>query len=111
MSFETLLYEVRDGVAHITLNREKQANAVDLQMSKDLMYAADLIAAAGKTESDYCDFGGMIPEVADLMAELGLTSATAPARCTAVGFMTDAQHDLAIRVASGLRRRGEQRRR
>jgi 2-(1,2-epoxy-1,2-dihydrophenyl)acetyl-CoA isomerase len=40
MSFETLLYEVRDGVAHVTLNREKQANAIDLQMSKDLMYAA-----------------------------------------------------------------------
>jgi 2-(1,2-epoxy-1,2-dihydrophenyl)acetyl-CoA isomerase len=40
MSFDTLLYEVRDGVANITLNREKAANAIDLQMSKDLMYAA-----------------------------------------------------------------------
>jgi 2-(1,2-epoxy-1,2-dihydrophenyl)acetyl-CoA isomerase len=40
MSFDTLLYEVRDGVANITLNREKAANAIDLQMAKDLMYAA-----------------------------------------------------------------------
>jgi len=40
MKFDTLLYEVRDGVARITLNRPDAANALDLQMSKDLMYAA-----------------------------------------------------------------------
>lgn len=40
MKFDTLLYEVRDGVARITLNRPNAANALDLQMSKDLMYAA-----------------------------------------------------------------------
>jgi 2-(1,2-epoxy-1,2-dihydrophenyl)acetyl-CoA isomerase len=40
MKFETLLYEVHDGVARIKLNREKAANAIDLQMAKDLMYAA-----------------------------------------------------------------------
>jgi 2-(1,2-epoxy-1,2-dihydrophenyl)acetyl-CoA isomerase len=40
MEFETLLYEVADGVARIQLNRPKAANALDLQMSKDLMYAA-----------------------------------------------------------------------
>ena len=40
MEFETLLYDVQDGVAHIKLNRPKAANALDLQMSKDLMYAA-----------------------------------------------------------------------
>lgn len=40
MDFETLLYEVRDGVAHVTLNREKAANALNLQMSQDLHDAA-----------------------------------------------------------------------
>lgn len=40
MSFETLLFEVRDGVAHITLNREKAANAIDLQMARELMQVA-----------------------------------------------------------------------
>jgi 2-(1,2-epoxy-1,2-dihydrophenyl)acetyl-CoA isomerase len=40
MSFETLLFDVRDGVAHVTLDREKEGNAIDLQMGKDLMGAA-----------------------------------------------------------------------
>ena len=43
MEFETLIYEVEDGVAHITLNREKAANALNLQMAKDLMYAATAV--------------------------------------------------------------------
>jgi len=40
MTFETLLYEVRDGVAHVTLNREEAANALNLAMAKDLMQAS-----------------------------------------------------------------------
>jgi 2-(1,2-epoxy-1,2-dihydrophenyl)acetyl-CoA isomerase len=59
MDFETLLFEVRDGVAHITLNRPDAANAINLQLSKDLAYAAMrcdedpavravLLSAAGK---------------------------------------------------------------
>jgi 2-(1,2-epoxy-1,2-dihydrophenyl)acetyl-CoA isomerase len=40
MQFDTLLYAVHDGVARITLNRPDAANALDLQMSKDIMYAA-----------------------------------------------------------------------
>lgn len=40
MSFETLLFDVRDGVAHVTLNRPDAANAINLQLSKDLCYAA-----------------------------------------------------------------------
>ena len=40
MSYDTLDFEIRDGVARILLNRPKNANAVDLQLAKDLMYAA-----------------------------------------------------------------------
>jgi 2-(1,2-epoxy-1,2-dihydrophenyl)acetyl-CoA isomerase len=40
MSFETLLFEVRDRVAYVTLNRPDAANAINLQLSKDLAYAA-----------------------------------------------------------------------
>jgi 2-(1,2-epoxy-1,2-dihydrophenyl)acetyl-CoA isomerase len=40
MNLDTLLYEVRDGVAHITLNREKDANALNLQMCRDLQTVA-----------------------------------------------------------------------
>ena len=39
-TFKTIVYEIRDGVAHIVLNRPDQANAMDLQMSKELLYAA-----------------------------------------------------------------------
>lgn len=40
LDFETLLYDMKDGVVRITLNREKAANAINLRMAKDLMYAA-----------------------------------------------------------------------
>jgi len=40
MKFETIAMEVRDGVARITLNRPAAANALDLQMAKELMTAA-----------------------------------------------------------------------
>ena len=37
MDYETLTYELRDHVAHITLNRPEDANAINLQMAVDLM--------------------------------------------------------------------------
>jgi 2-(1,2-epoxy-1,2-dihydrophenyl)acetyl-CoA isomerase len=40
MSFETLLFEVRDGIAHLTLNRPEAANAIDIPMSQELLQAA-----------------------------------------------------------------------
>jgi 2-(1,2-epoxy-1,2-dihydrophenyl)acetyl-CoA isomerase len=40
MEFTTLLFEVRDHVAHVTLNRPEAANSVNEEMAKDLMHAA-----------------------------------------------------------------------
>ena len=40
MDFETLEFEIRDHVAHITLNRPQDANAMDVQMSLELMHAS-----------------------------------------------------------------------
>ena len=40
MNYETLLFDVKDGVAQIRLNREKAANALNLQMCRDLLDAA-----------------------------------------------------------------------
>jgi hypothetical protein len=40
MEFTTLLFDVRDHVAHITLNRPDAANSINEEMGKDLMHAA-----------------------------------------------------------------------
>lgn len=40
MAYETLLFEVRNAVAHITLNREAEANAMNLAMCRDLQEVA-----------------------------------------------------------------------
>ena len=39
MQFNTLLFDVRENVAHITLNRPESANAINLELAKELMYA------------------------------------------------------------------------
>ncbi|MEM7406745.1 MAG: enoyl-CoA hydratase/isomerase family protein [Pseudomonadota bacterium] len=40
MDLETLTFEVRDHVAHITLNRPDNANAMNIEMARDLMLAS-----------------------------------------------------------------------
>ena len=40
MSYETLLYDVTEGVATITLNRPEAANALSPQMARDLNRAS-----------------------------------------------------------------------
>ena len=40
MDYTTLLFGVRDNVAHITLNRPEAANSINEEMGKDLMHAA-----------------------------------------------------------------------
>lgn len=39
MQFKTLLFDVRENVAHVTLNRPEAANAINLELAKELMYA------------------------------------------------------------------------
>lgn len=39
MQFKTLLFDVQENVAHITLNRPESANAINLELAKELMYA------------------------------------------------------------------------
>ena len=40
MDYTTILFSVRDNVAHITLNRPEAANSINEDMGKDLMHAA-----------------------------------------------------------------------
>jgi len=40
MEYKTLLFDLRDNVAHITLNRPDAANSINEDMGKDLMHAA-----------------------------------------------------------------------
>lgn len=39
MKYTTLLFDVKDHVAHITLNRPEALNAINLEWARDLMYA------------------------------------------------------------------------
>jgi 2-(1,2-epoxy-1,2-dihydrophenyl)acetyl-CoA isomerase len=45
MAYDTIELEVRDGVAHLTLNRPDAANGIDLALARDLMDATLAIAA------------------------------------------------------------------
>ncbi len=40
MEYKPILFEVKDSVAHITLNRPEASNALNPEMAKDLMHAA-----------------------------------------------------------------------
>src|SRR5262249_61181385 len=40
MAYETIDLAIRDGVAHLTLNRPQAANAINVELARDFMYAA-----------------------------------------------------------------------
>ena len=79
MAYETLRYEVKDGVATITLNRPEAYNALNLAMGRDLFHAsleADedravrcvVITGAGKA---FCA-GGDVKDFADNPERIGI---------------------------------------
>ena len=39
MTYSTLLFDVKDGIARITLNRPEAVNSINLELSRDLMHA------------------------------------------------------------------------
>ena len=45
MGFENLTLEVRDGLAHLTLNRPNSANAFNLDLAREFEQAATICAA------------------------------------------------------------------
>jgi 2-(1,2-epoxy-1,2-dihydrophenyl)acetyl-CoA isomerase len=45
MSYQTILYDVAEGVATITLNRPDVLNAVNFQMARELLHATEAVRA------------------------------------------------------------------
>jgi len=81
VSYETLQFEVRDGVAHITLDRPEAANSIDLRMGKELLQAsiacgsdpsvrAVLLSARGKVFCAGGDLGSFASSGGDVGALL-----------------------------------------
>ena len=40
MPYDALEFDVRDGVAHVTLNRPQAGNSINLEMGRELLHAA-----------------------------------------------------------------------
>ncbi len=89
MAYESVIYEVKDGVATITLNRPDAYNALNLPLARDLFHAsleADedravrcvVITGAGKA---FCA-GGDVKDFADNPDRIGILvkQLTAPCR-------------------------------
>ena len=48
MPYDALEFDVRDGVAHVTLNRPRAGNSINLKMGRELLHAR---CAATKTRA------------------------------------------------------------
>jgi 2-(1,2-epoxy-1,2-dihydrophenyl)acetyl-CoA isomerase len=44
MRFENLIFEVKDGLAHLTLNRPKAANSLNRDLTRELLETATICA-------------------------------------------------------------------
>ncbi|WP_165703704.1 serine/threonine-protein kinase [Enhygromyxa salina] len=66
--------------------RKRAADGDARSALNDLLYAAELITAAGETGPEFCVFGGMIPDVADLMVEQGGLNEARMAYAIAISF-------------------------
>jgi 2-(1,2-epoxy-1,2-dihydrophenyl)acetyl-CoA isomerase len=87
MGYEALEFEVREGVAHLTLNRPKAANALDLTLVRELVDVAEtcdrdpairavLLSAAGKmfcAGGDLRSFAAAESSVPELVREVADT--------------------------------------
>src|SRR5260221_6685971 len=96
MAYETVIYDVKDGVATLTLNRPDAYNALNLALARDLFHAtleADedravrciLITGAGKA---FCA-GSDVKDFADNPARIGIL----------INELTTYLHGAASRVA------------
>src|ERR687889_1248362 len=72
MPYDTLEFDVRDGVAHVTLNRPRAGNSINLEMGRELLHAAlrcdedpgvRAVVLAGSGNS-FC-FGGDLKEFSE----------------------------------------------
>ena len=72
MPYDALEFDVRDGVAHVTLNRPRAGNAINLEMGRELLHAAlrddedpgvRAVVLAGSGNS-FC-FGGDLKEFSE----------------------------------------------
>ncbi len=73
MEFESILFDVEDGVATITLNRPDAANAMNLAVMRDLMVAsircdedAGIRAAVITGTGRFFSAGGDLPSFAEV---------------------------------------------
>ena len=119
MQYSTLLFDVQEGVAHITLNRPEAANTINEQMSRDLMEAvlrcdenpdirAVMISGAGKMfcgGGDLKDFNSRGKELPYYLKEAStyfhaaisrLTRMDSPVVAAVHGYATGAGMSLAI---------------
>lgn len=87
MAYQNLEFEIRDGVAHLTLNRPKSANALDLAMTRELVDVAKvcdrdpavravLLTGAGRmfcAGGDLRSFAAAEDSIPDLVREVATT--------------------------------------
>jgi 2-(1,2-epoxy-1,2-dihydrophenyl)acetyl-CoA isomerase len=105
MEFETLLYQRRDGVAYVTLNRPDRLNALNARLAADLSAAAQLIESDAEIRAVLLGAAGRaFCSGADLRADDLLTGdrplgqAVGESLRTRLNPMIHAWHELGVPV-------------